>query len=78
MRLVTYRHDKSISCGIATDKGIVDIPSAWQGDDAPTSIQDVLERGPDCLDRLQKAVEASAKALPVETVELLADRKSVV
>ena len=72
MKLLTYRHDESTSCGIVTEQGVVDIPSAWQGPNPPESVQEILERGPACLDLLRSALVGGVDALPLESVTLLA------
>ncbi len=72
MKLVTYRHNESTSCGIVTKHGIVDIPSGWRQPDPPRSLQEILERGDDCLDRLRSLTAATGGALPLESVRLLA------
>jgi 2-keto-4-pentenoate hydratase/2-oxohepta-3-ene-1,7-dioic acid hydratase in catechol pathway len=72
MKLVTYRHHQSVSCGIVTDRGIVDIPSAWKDSHPPKSLQEVLERGPACLDQLRLLAESGADTVPLESAKLLA------
>ncbi len=72
MKLVTYRHHESISCGIVTNRGIVDIPSAWQDSNPPRSIQEILERGSAGLDRLRLLAESGVPAVSLESVTLLA------
>lgn len=72
MKLVTYRHNGSTSCGIVTEHGIVDIPSAWKESNPPRSLQEILERGPACLDRLRSVAASNAVAVPVQSVTLLA------
>ena len=72
MKLVTYRHDESISCGVLTERGVVDIPRTWPGSDAPRSIQQVLERGPECLSEVGAFCASAKNPLPLETVTLLA------
>lgn len=71
MKLVTYRHNDKVSCGLLTDRGVVDIPSAWQGPDAPRSVVEILRRGPSCLDVLTRLPEGG-EGLPLESVTLLA------
>jgi len=72
MKLATYSKDKSVSCAILTDRGLIDIVSAWEGSDAPRSVKEILEKGPDCLAKLA-AIEKSAKTfIPLDSVKLLA------
>ncbi len=72
MKLVTYRQHESISCGIVTDRGVVDIPSAWKDAVPPKTLQEVLERGPACLDHLRSLADSGARAISLESVTLLA------
>lgn len=72
MKLVTYRCDERVSCGVVTERGVVDIPSSWPGSPAPRTIMDVLERGPAGLDEVRRLVEAGGEATPLESVTLLA------
>jgi 2-keto-4-pentenoate hydratase/2-oxohepta-3-ene-1,7-dioic acid hydratase in catechol pathway len=72
MKLVTYRHNESTSCGIVTEQGIVDIPSAWQEPNPPRSLRQILERGPSCLDRLRSLPTCGADVLPLASARLLA------
>ena len=61
-----------MECGILTGEGLIDIVSAWDGSDPPRSVKEILERGPECLDKLaelEKSVEAS---IAVDSVKLLA------
>jgi len=71
MKLVTYRRNGVVSCGIATDRGVVDIPLAWPDRDAPQSVMDILRRGSACLDVLARLPETT-EAVPLDTVTLLA------
>jgi 2-keto-4-pentenoate hydratase/2-oxohepta-3-ene-1,7-dioic acid hydratase in catechol pathway len=72
MKLVTYLQQKTVSCGVLTDKGIVDIPSAWEGEDSPHSVKEVLEAGPACLARLAELAESAEDVIPLDSVKLLA------
>jgi len=52
MKLVTYSRNQTISaqhplrgCGILTNKGVIDIPSVWQGPNPPCSVKEILQRG---------------------------------
>ena len=80
MKLATYLKEGLVSCGILTGKGLIDIVSALRlrsgqakdGSDPPRSVKEILERGPECLDKLaelEKTVEAS---IAVDSVKLLA------
>jgi 2-keto-4-pentenoate hydratase/2-oxohepta-3-ene-1,7-dioic acid hydratase in catechol pathway len=72
MKLLTYTHDGSVSCGLLTDHGVVDIPSAWKNGDPPKSIQEVLDRGPTCCDELRQLAGNASQAIALDAVKLLA------
>jgi 2-keto-4-pentenoate hydratase/2-oxohepta-3-ene-1,7-dioic acid hydratase in catechol pathway len=72
VKLLTYRRDGFVSCGILTDRGIVDIPSSWPAPDAPGSIKELLEAGPSYLDRLPRLAQTATKTIPPESMKLLA------
>jgi len=72
MRLVTYTRQGTVSCGVLTGEGIVDIPSAWHGSDPPGSVKEVLERSPACRAKLAIRVESAQDVIPLDSVKLLA------
>ena len=72
MKLVTYRRDGTISCGMLTDRGVVDIPSSWKGPNPPRSIREVLERGLPSPDQLRRLIGSAAKTIPLDSVKPLA------
>ena len=72
MKLITYRKDKSISCGILADERIIDIPTAWKDGSSPRSIKEILEKGPSCLAKLAELADLAGDFIPLETVRLLA------
>lgn len=72
MKLVTYLRDGSASCGVLTDRGIVDIPSAWKNGNPPKSVKEILERGPACLDELRRMTDSATQATPLDSVKLQA------
>ncbi len=72
MKLVTYSKQGIISCGVLTDKGIVDIPSIWGTPDSPGSVKKILEAGSACLTRLAELAESAKDAIPLASVKLLA------
>ncbi len=72
MKLVTYCRNESISSGILTSEGLIDIPSAWQGPNPPRSVKEILKRGPSCLIRLAELADAANSYTPLESVKLLA------
>jgi 2-keto-4-pentenoate hydratase/2-oxohepta-3-ene-1,7-dioic acid hydratase in catechol pathway len=72
VKLLTYRRAGTISCGILTTAGIVDIPSAWPGPNPPRGLKEVLERGQPGLEQLHRLSESKVKAIPPATVTVLA------
>jgi 2-keto-4-pentenoate hydratase/2-oxohepta-3-ene-1,7-dioic acid hydratase in catechol pathway len=83
MKLVTYSRNQSVSCGMLTSKGLIDIPSVWQGPKLarrnklyeggpPRSVKEVLQRGADCLVKLTELAESTDIVTPLEQVKLLA------
>jgi 2-keto-4-pentenoate hydratase/2-oxohepta-3-ene-1,7-dioic acid hydratase in catechol pathway len=72
VKLLTYRRDDIVSCGILTDRGVVDIPSSWKGPNPPRNLGEVLERGLLASDQLQRLAGAAAKTIPLDSVKLLA------
>jgi 2-keto-4-pentenoate hydratase/2-oxohepta-3-ene-1,7-dioic acid hydratase in catechol pathway len=72
VKLVTYRRDAAVSCGILTDRGIVDILSSWKDPNPPRSIGEILERGLASSDQLRRLAGPAAKAIPLDSVKLLA------
>jgi len=72
VKLVSYCRDEAVSCGVLTERGIVDIPSSWQGSNPPRTVIDVLERGDSCLDEIRRMAESAPEAIPADSVRLLA------
>lgn len=72
MKLVTFAKRNAISCGVLTEKGIVDIPSIWPEADAPETLLEVLERGSEILSKLKKITSSATRFIPLNSVKLLA------
>ncbi|UCG58077.1 MAG: fumarylacetoacetate hydrolase family protein [Phycisphaerales bacterium] len=72
MKLATYSRDGSVSCGIMTDDGLLDVPSAWEGPNPPRSVFEILQRGPSCLAKLAQLASSADVLTPPEVVKLLA------
>ena len=70
MKLAAYSKDGSVSCGILTDKGLIDIVSAWNGTNPPRSVKEILERGPACLGKLAELEKAASDVMPLDSVKL--------
>ena len=71
MKLTTYSKDGSVSCGILTDGGLIDIVSAWDGENPPRSVKEILERGSACLGQLAELEKSGAALLPLDSVQPL-------
>lgn len=71
MKLATYRRDFSMSCGIVTDDGIIDIPDHSQQTDKIYSIKQVLTTGDEALEQLHRLEETVQSRIPLESVSLL-------
>ena len=72
MKLVTYSRNESISCGILTNGGIIDVPSVWREENPPQSVKEILERGSSCLEKLVELTELKDGLIAVDSVKLLA------
>ena len=72
MKLVTYSKGGSVYCGILTDKGIIDIASAWEDKNPPWSVKTILRRGSACLEKLAELQTKASDLIPLDSVKLLA------
>ncbi len=72
MKLITYQRNQTISCGILTADGVLDIPSIWPGPNPPRSVKQILEKGPDCLRRIAELAASADSFTPSDQVKLLA------
>ncbi len=72
MKLITYRRDELTSCGVLTDKGIIDVLSAWQGPNPPRSVCEILHRGPVCTETIAELTHRAKGLVPCDNVRLLA------
>ena len=72
MKLVTYSTGSGTSCGVLTSRGIMDIPSTWQGGEPPESLLEILERGPACLEKVASLANLAKQYISPEEVKLLA------
>ena len=72
MKLVTYSKNKSVSCGILTKDGLIDIQSVWDGPNPPRSVKEILQRGSACLAKLAKLVDSGDDLITLDSVRLLA------
>ncbi len=72
MKLISYLRNDRTLCGILTERGIVNIASAWTGPNPPADIRDILNRGKKCLDTLRELEQKSDMLTLVESVQFLA------
>lgn len=72
MKLITYSKNRSISCGILTDRGIIDIPAAWRWPKPPHSVKEILKRGKPCFEKLAELAQSTQIKTPTDDVKLLA------
>jgi 2-keto-4-pentenoate hydratase/2-oxohepta-3-ene-1,7-dioic acid hydratase in catechol pathway len=72
MKLVTYKRNNAVSCGILAGKGIVDTPTNWQGTNPPKDIVDILQRGEDCLAKIRHIAKTSKIVTPQGRCRILA------
>ncbi len=67
MKLASYIHNNSVSCGIVTDSGILDIPSNTEFH----SMRQILTKGDSALEILSHLSETGQMWIPLTDVELL-------
>jgi 2-keto-4-pentenoate hydratase/2-oxohepta-3-ene-1,7-dioic acid hydratase in catechol pathway len=72
VKLLTYTYDNAVSCGVLTDRGIVDIPQSWKDANPPASVQEILDRDPSCMDQVRQLATSATRAKPLDSVKLLA------
>ncbi len=72
MKLLTYICENTVSFGVLTENGIVDIGMCWAEPDRPRSVKQVLARGADCLGKLSSLVDSADTFIPLSSVKLLA------
>jgi 2-keto-4-pentenoate hydratase/2-oxohepta-3-ene-1,7-dioic acid hydratase in catechol pathway len=72
MKLATYLHKGQIFCGIITEKGVIDIPSAAKGKDAPRSIKEILARGDSAMAAIAGLADSAEDFIQIDEVKLLA------
>ncbi|MCJ7730167.1 MAG: fumarylacetoacetate hydrolase family protein [Sedimentisphaerales bacterium] len=69
MKLAGYERYGASSCGILTERGIVDIPTNWAGTVPPRNIVEILHRG--VLTKVEELVKAADVVTPVSEVKIL-------
>lgn len=72
MILVSYRRNNVTSCGVLTERGIVDVQTIWQGTNPPKSIIEILQGGKDCVSRIKELAKICEIAASIEEIKLCA------
>ena len=72
MKLATYVHKQTVSCGIATGDGVIDVSSSAIPGTRLQSVKQILSGGDKCLDKLRKINSKNSKVIPFEKIKLLA------
>lgn len=70
MRLVTYEHNNTLSTGVLTDAGVIDLPAA-SGGAVPGDMLSLLQGGGEVLAQAQEAVSAGSP-IPLADIRLKA------
>ncbi|MBE0537772.1 MAG: fumarylacetoacetate hydrolase family protein [Phycisphaerae bacterium] len=71
MKLATYAYGTAITCGIVTEKGIIDIRSSCTGKVRPHSIKEILIRGDACLDMVRELEHTAQNVIDPADVRFL-------
>lgn len=66
MKLISFRDDKSIKCGVLTNNGVIDLTGEFQ------SVKQIIATGGETLKKIQTAADSCKKFIPLSEVRLLA------
>jgi 2,4-diketo-3-deoxy-L-fuconate hydrolase len=66
MKLISFRENKSVKCGVLTNKGIIDLTDDFK------SVKQILSGGTETLKKISAAVDKCEKFINPTVVELLA------
>ena len=69
MKLATYECNNSVSCGIVTPTGMIDVPLYTEN--RFSSVRDILTEWPQAMEILQKLTSTVRDRLPLDTLKLL-------
>lgn len=72
MKLATYTHRHTTSCGIVTDDGIIDIPANTDGAEKLHSVKEILIKGERAYEVLFELIETDARRISPDLVTLKA------
>jgi 2-keto-4-pentenoate hydratase/2-oxohepta-3-ene-1,7-dioic acid hydratase in catechol pathway len=72
MKLATYDYRNTLSCGILTDGGFLDIPSHTQGPKMLASVMEILNKGDKALEILRDLLSTVMERIPPDQVKLQA------
>jgi 2-keto-4-pentenoate hydratase/2-oxohepta-3-ene-1,7-dioic acid hydratase in catechol pathway len=71
MKLVSYMMEPRMSCGLVTDRGIIDIPSNSKGAIHPHSIKEILIRGQSCLELIADLEHTATQFLDLAQLKFM-------
>ena len=69
MKLATYTYQYAISCGIVTDEGLIDIPTATAG--KLHSVKEILIKGKSALETVFSLLKTDPERIPFDQIQLL-------
>ncbi len=72
MKLLTYSYENTVSCGVLTDRGIVDIAQSWKDANPPASVLEILERGAPCMNQVRQLAASPWRTRSPDSVKILA------
>ena len=72
MKLATYLHNEAVSCGIITEKGIIDIPSSTHSKVRLHTIREILVRGDSAMAEITGLADSAEDFIQIDDVKLLA------
>ena len=72
MKLATYTFQDSISCGIVTENGVIDIPSHTHSSDTLHSIREFLSKDQPAFEILSGLSATVQDRIPLDAIQLLA------
>lgn len=67
-----YLREDNISCGVVTERGMVDVPLSWKDANPPKNVREILNRGAGCLDQVGQIARSTSGTIPLDRVRLLA------
>lgn len=71
MKLASYLFDSRISCGVVTNAGIIDIPSAMKQQNRLHSVKEILAKAPGSLDIIYDIIHTNPPVLGFDQIQWL-------